>query len=98
MSKKSTSSYATAPITKARTIEEMAEIYQVSVETFKAQIEGHKVLWDLLLKSNFMGSVFFPKQQLTVFRHLGDIDKIAHSGSVESDRETGHDVNKRKLY
>ena len=75
MSKKSTNSFATEPITKARTIEEMAEIYHFSVETFRAQIEGYEPLWNQLKKSNFMGKVFFPKQQQTVFRYLGDIEK-----------------------
>ena len=79
MNKKTTNSFATEPITKARTIEEMAEIYQVSVETFRTQVEGFEPLWNQLKKSNFMGRFFFPKQQLTVFRYLGDIEKPVNS-------------------
>ena len=79
MNKKTINSFATEPITKARTIEEMAEIYQVSVETFRAQIEGFEPLWNQLKKSNFMGRFFFPKQQLIVFRYLGDIEKSVNS-------------------
>lgn len=89
MIKKPTNTYANEPITKARTIEEMAEIYHVSVETFDAQIKGYEALWTQLLKSNFMGKIFFPKQQQTVFRYLGDIAKSSKPENTENNKLTG---------
>jgi len=93
MSKKTTNSFATEPIIKARSIEEMAEIYQVTVETFRRQIEGYEPLWNQLLKSNFMGEVFFPKQQLTVFRYLGDVEKPLQTQNCKDEKETGIKTN-----
>ena len=51
---------------------EMAELYSVSEEDFKIQLEAHKTLSDMLEKAFFTGKLFYPKHQNSVFRFLGD--------------------------
>jgi len=58
-------------IPKARTMKEMADLYQVSEEDFKNQIENYPTLENGLKRTHFKGQVFFPKQQLIVFKFLG---------------------------
>lgn len=58
-------------IPKARTIKEMADLYQVSEEDFKNQIENYPTLESGLKKAFFKGKNFFPKQQFIVFKFLG---------------------------
>lgn len=56
---------------KARAMAEMAEIYDVSEEDFRYQLENHVTLMKALQRQHYKGKFFFPKQQVTVVKYLG---------------------------
>ena len=53
---------------------QMAALYVVSPETLQEQIENYPYLKKDLKRTAFMGDVFFPEHQRTVFRYLGEPD------------------------
>jgi len=56
---------------KARAMAEMAEIYDVSEEDFRYQLENHVTLMKALQRLHYKGKFFFPKHQVTVVKFLG---------------------------
>lgn len=62
-------------IPQARTMKELADVYSVSEEDLREQIENFPSLKAALEKAHFGGKIFFPKQQFYVFNSLGEIEK-----------------------
>ena len=57
---------------KAKTVAQMAELYEVTEEDLINQIEHFPALKKALENTHFLGKIFFPKQQAAVFRFLGE--------------------------
>ena len=64
---------------KVRTMAEMAEIYKISEDDFREQIEDYKTSQSVLSRQHFRGKLFPPKHQLTIIKFLGAL------GNSESD-------------
>ncbi len=56
---------------KARTMAQMAELYEISEEDFRDQIENYPTIKSGLERAHYQGKIFFPKHQEVVFRSLG---------------------------
>ena len=57
---------------KARTIAEVAALYQVSAAAFERQIGNYVALRNALKHEGFFGDYLYPLHQRIVFRYLGD--------------------------
>ena len=56
---------------KARTMAQMAELYEISEEDFRNQIENYPTIKSGLERAHYQGKIFFPKHQEVVFKSLG---------------------------
>ena len=56
---------------KARTMAQMAELYEISEEDLRNQIENYPTIKNSLARAHYQGKILFPKHQDVVFRHLG---------------------------
>lgn len=56
---------------KARTMAQMAELYEISEEDLRNQIESYPTIKSGLERAHFQGKIFFPKHQEVVFKSLG---------------------------
>ncbi len=57
---------------KARTIAEVAALYQVSAAAFERQIGSYVALRNALKHEGFFGDYLYPLHQRIIFRYLGD--------------------------
>jgi len=57
---------------KARTMSELAKLFQVSETDLEEQIECFPALRNDLKRQGYLGKYFYPRHQKIIFRHLGE--------------------------